>query len=127
MSIFQRFRTNSPAMLLVVAGLLIAFSGLALAVSGRTHGQSRDAMSHEHAAKSKSQAKHDDRADPNEGRDTGEGQGPPAWTHGYAVSKVAHDTPPGPGHGQAVSAAARSWGKAKHGRHANRHASGHGS
>ena len=32
---------------------------------------------------------------------------PPAClTHGQRVSKVAHDTPPGPGHGAAVSAAA---------------------
>jgi hypothetical protein len=27
-------------------------------------------------------------------------------THGQKVSKIAHDTPPGPGHGAAVSAAA---------------------
>jgi hypothetical protein len=129
MSVLRRFRVKSPAMLLVVAGLLVAFSGLALAASGRTHGQGparRDAMSHQHGEKSKLQAKRDDQADRNAGKDAGEGdgQGPPAWTHGYEVSKIAHDTPPGPGHGQAVSAVARSWGKTKHGQHADRHPSG---
>jgi hypothetical protein len=106
-------------MLLVVAGLLVAFSGLALAASGRMHGQSRHATSHQHGDKSKSRSAHGDQADRNDGKDVGDGQAPPAWTHGYAVSKVAHDTPPGPGHGQAVSAVARSWGKTKHGRHAS--------
>jgi hypothetical protein len=33
------------------------------------------------------------------------------------VSKVAHATPPGPGHGQAVSAVARSRDGKKHAKH----------
>jgi hypothetical protein len=118
MSVLRRFRANSPVTLLVVAGLMVAFSGLALAASGRMHGQSRHAT-YQHGEKSTSQAKHD-QADRNDGRDADAGHGPPAWTHGYAVSKVAHDTPPGPGHGQAVSAVARSWGKTKRGQHAGR-------
>lgn len=130
MSVLRRFRVKSPAMLLVVAGLLVAFSGLALAASGRTHGQGqvgRDTAAGEHhAGTSKSQAKRDDQAGRDDGRDAGEGdgQGPPRWTHGYEVSRVAHDTPPGPGHGQAVSAVARSWGKTRHDKHADKHAPG---
>jgi len=77
--------------ILVAVVLLVASSGLSLASSahGRHSGHGEPAA-----------AKH----------------GPPAWTHGFDVSRAAHSTPPGPGHGRAVSAIARSGkGAGKHG------------
>lgn len=55
---------------------------------------------------------------------------PPASTHGFDVSRAAHETPPGPGHGRAVSAVARA-GHGSQQHHANgggheRHSSNNG-
>ena len=49
-----------------------------------------------------------DEADEPEDGDGGREPGTHPDNHGAAVSQAAHDTPPGPGHGKAVSEVARS-------------------
>lgn len=93
MAIIQPKRSRRAAVILIAGAGLLSFGGLALAASDKNPGS---APAPAGAAKSE---------------EKGEGTGLPRGTHGYAVSKIAHETPPGPGHGKAVSAVARSWGE----------------
>jgi hypothetical protein len=110
----------------VTVALLAAFTGLAFAEAGTKSGSQPPASSGyrqghpNHANKNK-------QADKPDGRNGGSGDdagGPPPGTHGYEVSKIAHETPPGPGHGRAVSAVARSRTGKKHPKHGD-HGHGH--
>src|SRR5215211_808549 len=81
----------STAVLLLALG-----GGLALATGGGKPGHSAARHAKQHAKPRRDQES-----------ERAEKKGLPTWTHGYLVSKAAHDTPPGPGHGAAVSAVAR--------------------
>jgi hypothetical protein len=97
------------------AALLVAFTGLAFAKAGTSsgsHPSGSGADRRGHATKQGDK--------PDERSDADAGGGPPPGTHGYEVSKVARETPPGPGHGRAVSAVARGWAGKRHSKHANR-------
>jgi hypothetical protein len=90
--------------------LLLTVSGLAVAQAVTSDGRQSHAANPRATDRGKQSVKKVEKAE----RHDDHAGGPPKWTHGYAVSKVAHETPPGPGHGKAVSAAARSWGGKQH-------------
>jgi hypothetical protein len=125
----ERRQWRGAATIAAALVLLVAFGGLAYATAGpgsgdqpASHGAGRPNTKH-------SDADTDQREGQGEQGNHDTRQGPPPGTHGYDVSKVAHATPPGPGHGQAVSAVARSRDgnthpkHAKHGHHSNSAAS----
>jgi len=119
---------KSAATIAVTVALLAAFTGLAFAKAGTISGSQPPASSGDRQGHASHANKHANKqADKPDGRDEGsddDAGGPPPGTHGYEVSKIAHETPPGPGHGRAVSAVARSWAGKKHPKHAN-HGHGH--
>jgi hypothetical protein len=114
---------KSAATIAVTVALLAAFTGLAFAKAGMNTGSQPPASSGDRQGHANHANKHADKPDGNEGPGDDAG-GPPPGTHGYEVSKIAHETPPGPGHGRAVSAVARSWAGKKHPKNAN-HGHGH--
>jgi hypothetical protein len=119
----QRHGWKSAATIAVTAALLAAFTGLAFAEAGTSSGSQPPASNGDRQGQANHATKHANRHgdkpdDRNEAPDDNAG-GPPPGTHGYEVSKIAHETPPGPGHGPAVSAVARSWAGKKHPKHAN--------
>jgi hypothetical protein len=120
----QRHGWKSAATIAVTVALLAAFTGLAFAKAGTNSGSQPPASSGDSQGHANHANKH---ADKLVGRNEGSGDdagGPPPGTHGYEVSKIAHETPPGPGHGRAVSAVARGWAGKKHPNNAN-HGHGH--
>ena len=111
----ERGEWRGAATIAAALVLLVAFGGLAYATAGSGSGD----QPAPHGA-GRPNAKHSD-ADTDQREGQGEHdtrEGPPPGTHGYDVSKVAHATPPGPGHGQAVSAVARSRDGTTHPKHA---------
>ena len=123
----QRHGWKSAATIAVTVALLAAFTGLAFAKAGTNSGSQPPASSGDRQGHANHANKHaNTHADKPDGRNEGsddDAGGLPPGTHGYEVSKIAHETPPGPGHGRAVSAVARSWAGKKHPNHGNQ---GHG-
>jgi hypothetical protein len=119
----QRHGWKSAATIAVTVALVAAFTGLAFAKAGTNSGSQPPASSGDRQAHANHANKHaNNHADKPDGRNEGPGDdagGPPPSTHGYEVSKIAHETAPGPGHGRAVSAVARSWAGKQHPKHAN--------
>ena len=120
----QRHGWKSAATIAVTVALLAAFTGLAFAKAGTNSGSQPPASSGDRRGHANHANKHaNTHADKPDGRNEGsddDAGGLPPGTHGYEVSKIAHETPPGPGpgHGRAVSAVARSWA-GKHPNHGN--------